>query len=57
MANLVKLFAEAFLAFPKPLIAACQGGVIGFFFPLLSVFDYVYITDDTYFFAPMLLFS
>lgn len=57
MSELVKGFAESFIKCSKVLIACCHGGVIGFFFPLLSIFDQVYITDDTYFFAPMILFG
>jgi peroxisomal 3,2-trans-enoyl-CoA isomerase len=54
---MLKDFTNAFLNLKKPIIACCQGGVIGFVFPLLSIFDQVYVTEDAYFFAPMLLFG
>ncbi|CAD8080590.1 unnamed protein product [Paramecium sonneborni] len=57
LTNMLRDFTSSFLNLTKPIIACCQGGVIGFIFPLLSIFDQVYVTEDTYFFAPMLLFG
>ena len=52
--DVLKVLTANLMNFVKPIICCCQGAVIGFMFPLLCIFDLVYVTEDAYFTAPMI---
>ncbi|CAD8122314.1 unnamed protein product [Paramecium sonneborni] len=54
LVELIRELNNAILHFPKSLIGCCHNGVFGFLFPMLALFDQVYVTEDCYFVAPMI---
>ncbi|CAD8197999.1 unnamed protein product [Paramecium pentaurelia] len=54
LVELIRELNNSILHFPKTLIACCHNGVFGFLFPMLALFDQVFVTEDCYFVAPMI---
>lgn len=50
--KMVEDYVNAFINFPKPLIALVNGPAIGISFTILGLFDLVFCSDKAFFYAP-----